>query len=56
MLLRMLLLLGRRHASYVRRTRRAEVMQFVGFEGRDLSVHLVPPNLGILSLRHPSRT
>jgi catechol 2,3-dioxygenase-like lactoylglutathione lyase family enzyme len=28
-------------------------MQFVGFEGRDLSRHASPPNLGILSLRHP---
>ncbi|HZG46254.1 MAG TPA: VOC family protein [Allosphingosinicella sp.] len=34
-------------------TGRVEVMQFVGFEGRDLSRHASPPNLGILSLRHP---
>jgi catechol 2,3-dioxygenase-like lactoylglutathione lyase family enzyme len=34
-------------------TGRVELMQFVGFEGRDLSAHAVPPNLGILSLRHP---
>ncbi|NVE95649.1 hypothetical protein HUO12_12140 [Altererythrobacter sp. JGD-16] len=34
-------------------TGRIEVMQFEGFEGRDLSEHAVPPNLGILSVRYP---
>jgi catechol 2,3-dioxygenase-like lactoylglutathione lyase family enzyme len=34
-------------------TGRVEVMQFVGFEGRDFSAHAAPPNLSILSLRHP---
>jgi catechol 2,3-dioxygenase-like lactoylglutathione lyase family enzyme len=34
-------------------TGRIEVMQFVGFEGKDVSNHALPPNLGILSLRYP---
>lgn len=34
-------------------TGRVEVMQFVGFEGRDLADRATPPNLGILSLRFP---
>ena len=32
---------------------RVEVIEFVGFEGRNLSRRGVPPNLGILSLRFP---
>ncbi len=36
-------------------TGRVELMQFVGFEGRDMSTHATPPNLGILSLRFPVR-
>ena len=32
---------------------RVEVMQIVGFDGRDLSERAVPPNLGILSVRYP---
>ena len=31
---------------------RVEVMQIVGFEGRDHSARAVPPNLGILSVRY----
>lgn len=34
-------------------TGRIELMQFVGFEGRDFSAHASPPNLGILSVRYP---
>ncbi len=34
-------------------TGRIEVMQFEGFEGRDLSAHASPPNLGIISVRYP---
>lgn len=34
-------------------TGRVEVMQFVGFTGRDESAHAAPPNLGILSVRYP---
>jgi catechol 2,3-dioxygenase-like lactoylglutathione lyase family enzyme len=36
-------------------TGRVELMQFVGFEGRDVSEHASPPNLGILSVRYPVR-
>lgn len=36
-------------------TGRVEVMEFEGFEGRDLSAHASPPNLGIISLRYPVR-
>jgi len=36
-------------------TGRVEVMQFEGFEGRDLAAHASPPNLGIVSLRFPVR-
>ncbi len=36
-------------------TGRIEVMEFVGFEGRDFSAHASPPNLGILSVRYPVR-
>lgn len=36
-------------------TGRIEVMQFVGFEGRDFASHANPPNLGILSVRYPVR-
>ncbi len=32
---------------------RVEMMQFVGFEGRDFSAHASPPNLGIISVRYP---
>lgn len=32
---------------------RIELMQFVGFDGRDASALASPPNLGILSLRYP---
>lgn len=32
---------------------RVEIIEFVGFEGRDLSARAVPPNLGILSVRFP---
>ena len=32
---------------------RIELMQFVGFTGRDVSADASPPNLGILSLRYP---
>ncbi len=32
---------------------RIELMQFEGFEGRDLSDHASPPNLGIISVRYP---
>ena len=34
-------------------TGRVEVMQIVGFEGRDHSARAMPPNLGILSVRYP---
>jgi len=34
-------------------TGRIEVMQFLGFTGRDESAHAMPPNLGILSVRYP---
>lgn len=34
-------------------TGRVEVMQIVGFEGRDHSGRASPPNLGILSVRYP---
>ena len=34
-------------------TGRVELMQFVGFEGKDQSAHAIAPNLGILSLRFP---
>ena len=36
-------------------TGRIEVMQFVGFDGRDFSAHASPPNFGILSVRYPVR-
>ncbi|MEM7779408.1 MAG: VOC family protein [Pseudomonadota bacterium] len=36
-------------------TGRVEVMQFVGFEGRDFAEHASPPNYGILSIRYPVR-
>lgn len=36
-------------------TGRVEVMQFVGFTGRDFSAHASPPNLGIISVRYPVR-
>jgi catechol 2,3-dioxygenase-like lactoylglutathione lyase family enzyme len=36
-------------------TGRVEVMQFEGFEGRDLGAHASPPNWGILSVRYPVR-
>lgn len=36
-------------------TGRVEVMQFVGFTGRDMSAHAAPPNLGIISVRYPVR-
>ena len=32
---------------------RVELMQFVGFTGKDVSAHADAPNLGILSLRYP---
>jgi catechol 2,3-dioxygenase-like lactoylglutathione lyase family enzyme len=34
-------------------TGRIELMQFVGFEGRDFAAHASPPNLGIISVRFP---
>ncbi len=34
-------------------TGRVEVMQFAGFDGRDLGARAVPPNLGILAVRYP---
>ncbi len=34
-------------------TGRVELIQFDGFEGRDLAARAIPPNLGILSLRFP---
>ncbi len=34
-------------------TGRIELMQFVGFEGRDFAPHASPPNLGIISVRYP---
>lgn len=34
-------------------TGRVELMQFVGFAGKDVSAHASPPNLGILSVRFP---
>lgn len=34
-------------------TGRIEVMQFVGFTGKDVSAHAKPPNFGILSVRYP---
>jgi catechol 2,3-dioxygenase-like lactoylglutathione lyase family enzyme len=34
-------------------TGRVELMQFVGFEGRDFSDYASPPNLGIMSVRFP---
>jgi catechol 2,3-dioxygenase-like lactoylglutathione lyase family enzyme len=36
-------------------TGRMELMQFVGFEGRDFAALASPPNLGILSVRYPVR-
>lgn len=36
-------------------TGRIEVMQFVGFAGRDFAAHAAPPNLGIISVRYPVR-
>jgi catechol 2,3-dioxygenase-like lactoylglutathione lyase family enzyme len=36
-------------------TGRMELMQFVGFEGRDFAAQANPPNLGILSVRYPVR-
>ena len=36
-------------------TGRVELMQFVGFEGKDQSAYAAAPNLGILSLRFPVR-
>ena len=36
-------------------TGRMELMQFVGFEGRDFALQASPPNLGILSVRYPVR-
>ena len=36
-------------------TGRIELMQFVGFEGRDFASQASPPNLGILSVRYPVR-
>jgi catechol 2,3-dioxygenase-like lactoylglutathione lyase family enzyme len=36
-------------------TGRVEVMQFVGFSGRDFSAFASPPNLGIISVRYPVR-
>jgi len=36
-------------------TGRVEVMQFMGFEGRDFSACASPPNLGIVSVRYPVR-
>ena len=36
-------------------TGRMELMQFEGFEGRDLSASASPPNLGIISVRYPVR-
>jgi catechol 2,3-dioxygenase-like lactoylglutathione lyase family enzyme len=36
-------------------TGRVEVMQLVGFAGRDFSAHASPPNLGIISVRYPVR-
>lgn len=35
-------------------TGRVEVMQFVGFVGKDVSDRAQPPNLGILSVRYPA--
>lgn len=32
---------------------RIELMEFVGFQGRDFMAHAAPPNLGILSARFP---
>lgn len=37
-------------------TGRVEVMQFVGFGGRDFAAHAAPPNLGIISVRYPVRS
>lgn len=34
-------------------TGRIELMQFVGFDGRDFASHASPPNLGIISVRFP---
>ncbi|MEO9491564.1 MAG: VOC family protein [Marinomonas sp.] len=34
-------------------TGRIELMQFVGFDGRDFSAFASPPNLGIISVRYP---
>lgn len=34
-------------------TGRVELMQFVGFTGKDVSAHAIAPNLGILSVRYP---
>ncbi len=36
-------------------TGRIELMQFVGFEGRDFAQHASPPNLGIISVRFPMK-
>lgn len=36
-------------------TGRMELMQFVGFEGRDFARQASPPNLGIISVRYPVR-
>lgn len=36
-------------------TGRIEVMQFVGLRGRDFGAHARAPNLGILSVRYPTR-
>jgi catechol 2,3-dioxygenase-like lactoylglutathione lyase family enzyme len=36
-------------------TGRIELMQFLGFEGRDFAAHASPPNLGIISVRYPVR-
>jgi catechol 2,3-dioxygenase-like lactoylglutathione lyase family enzyme len=34
-------------------TGRIELMQFVGFDGRNFAEHASPPNLGIISVRYP---
>jgi catechol 2,3-dioxygenase-like lactoylglutathione lyase family enzyme len=34
-------------------TGRIELMQFVGFQGRDFAPYASPPNLGIISVRYP---
>ncbi len=35
-------------------TGRVEVMQFVGFTGKDVGDRAMPPNLGIMSIRYPA--